>query len=67
LALFEPRSRGLPEGFLDQPFHGWVFSRIYSARFRAGFGFSHFDAKAFLQKHADEFVFTPNPTLKAPV
>jgi hypothetical protein len=22
--LFEPRSRGLPKGFLDQPFYGWV-------------------------------------------
>ncbi len=35
LARFEPRLRGLPEGFLDQPFYGWLsaFSGIYSARF----------------------------------
>jgi len=50
LALFEPRSRGLPEGFLDQLFYGWVkaFSETWSARF-SGLGrqgFSRFDAKA---------------------
>ncbi len=30
----KPRSRGLPAGFLDQPFYGWVDAgRILSARF----------------------------------
>ncbi|MDX6384914.1 MAG: hypothetical protein QOK48_2487 [Blastocatellia bacterium] len=27
----EPRSRGFPEGFLDQPFYGWVIKRATTA------------------------------------
>jgi hypothetical protein len=67
---FEPRSRGLPEGFLDQPFYGWgvkALSGIYPARF-SGLIFGR-QALAVLQnrltistlKRANEFVFTLEP------
>jgi hypothetical protein len=52
--LVEPRSRGLPEGFLDQPFYGWVRDEGVTAQpASAGFGFSRSNAKAFLQKRAE--------------
>ena len=57
LDRFEPRSRGLPEGLLDQPFYGWVRNwAVTTQPASAGFGrqgFSRFDAKALQQKHAE--------------
>ena len=62
----EPRSRGLPEGLLDQPFHGWgevaqrnLLSPLQRAYLRPGF--SRFDAKAIQLKRAHGFEFTLEP------
>jgi hypothetical protein len=71
---FEPRSHGLPEGFPDQPFYGWVGQRnLKTHPDSAGFacrGFSRLNARAIdlsTLKRANGFVFTLDPALKPPV